>query len=418
MKKNKKFQQKYSDEFSLISDNDALDYIRLNIKRIRAHRRQFDIPVIAIAGAEGKTTTKRMLTSILSAHMNILETPPNCSTANGITTTLLELDSSYDAAILEMGIVDNQQFSLAIEAAEPNIAAVTNIGEAHLATLGDKFLIADAKTELIKSLPEDGIAVLNMDDDLVSALSAYSPTRRIIKFGLNSNAQFYANAIEYLGPDGIRFCINGYYAVHMPIYSSTSIYNALTATAIARALGIDFEDIIDALSHRFRMLQHRGNLLKSDNCYVLDYSYDATVNSVTKEMEAIIQFKNYAKKLVLIIGDIRYSGKKKELQHLKIGYIIAASPIDAVITVGENAKKIAEGIEKMNQIHKKEVISIDNPELLPEVLPNVLEDECCVMITGSRDLNLSHFVDHHFATQQQQTESPKKTSGKAKQLWR
>ncbi len=418
MKKNQKFQQKYSDEFSLISDKNTLDYIRLNIKRIRSHRRQFDIPVIAIAGAEGKSTTKRMLASILSAHMHILETPPNCSTANGITTTLLELDSSYDAVVLEMGIVDNQQFSLAIEAAEPNIAAVTNIGEAHLATLGDKFLIADAKTELIKSLPEDGIAVLNMDDDLVSALSTFSPTRRIIKFGLNSNAQFYANAIEYLGPEGIRFCINGYYAVHMPIYSSTSIYNALTATAIARALGIDFEDIIDALSNRFTMLQHRGNLLRSENCYVLDYSYDATVNSVTKELEAIVQFKNYAKKLVLVIGDIRYSGKKMDLQHLKIGYIIAASPIDTVITVGENAKKIADGIEKMSQVHKKEVISIDNPAKLPEVLPKVLDDECCVMITGSRDLNLSQFVDQHFAAQQQKTESLKKASGKVKQLLR
>jgi UDP-N-acetylmuramoyl-tripeptide--D-alanyl-D-alanine ligase len=416
VKKNKKFQQKYSDEFSLISNQDTLDYIRLNIKRIRSHRRLFEIPVIAIAGAEGKSTTKRMLASILSTRMNILETPPNCSTAHGITTTLLELDSTYDAVVLELGIVDNQQFSLAIEAAEPNIAAVTNIGEAHLATLGDKFLIADAKTELIKSLPEDGIAILNMDDDLVSALSAFSPTRRIIKFGLNSNAHFSANDIEYLGPDGIRFCINGYYAVHMPIYSSTSIYNALTATAIARALDIDFEDIIDALSNRFKMLQHRGNLLRSHNCYVLDYSYDATVNSVTKELEAIIQFKNYAKKLVLVIGDIRYSGKKKELQHLKIGYIIAASQIDAVVTVGQNARKIAEGIEKMSQIHKKEVISIDHPEKLPEVLPQVLEDGCCVMITGSRDLNLSYYVEQHFATQQEGPESKKKTPSILKQF--
>lgn len=396
-KTNNKYEQLYLEEISLLPEADAEAYIRLNLRRILAHRRQFDIPVIAIAGAEGKTTTKRMVSAILSQHMNLLETPPNCSTAHGVTSALLRLDESHDAALLEIGVIDNKQFKLAVEVAEPSIAAVTNIGEAHLATLGDKYLIADAKTELIRHLPEDGVAVLNIDDDLVSTLGNYAKTPRIIKFGLNTNAHFYASDIHYHGPAGISFKINGYYNIHLPVYSSTSIYNALTAIAIARSLGIDFEDIQHGLEKRFSLLRHRGNLLNEKGVYILDYTYDATVNAVTKELESLIQFKNFAKKLVLVIGDIRYSGPRSRLQHLKIGYIVAASPIDTVITVGKNARQIAEGLEKMNHSQKKNITTLDHPDELKAVLPNHLESDSCVLMMGSRDLALSKMVNQIFA---------------------
>jgi UDP-N-acetylmuramoyl-tripeptide--D-alanyl-D-alanine ligase len=299
----KKADQLYSDEISLLTPKELEDYVLLNLRKIHNYRRNFNIPVIGIAGLEGKTTTVKMLSAILSSKHKVLETPPNCSTTYGVTSTLLKLDQSHEFAIIEVGIVEPVQFERAVQVLEPTIAAITNIGESHLATYGDKYLIADAKLEMLRRLPRDGYAVLNIDDDLVSAMAKFSGTSNVIKFGLNKNAQFYASKIEYLGPDGIIFYVNGFYPFHLPIYSSAAIYNALTAISIARILGVEFSEIKEALETRFRLLEGTGNLIKHKKNYVLDYTYDATINSVHKACESLVQFNPYSKKLILVIGD-------------------------------------------------------------------------------------------------------------------
>lgn len=388
----KKTENLYSDEISLLSNKELEDYIRLNLRKISVHRRKFEIPVIGIAGAEGKTTTKRMLSAILRGDDNILETPPNCSTTSGVTSTLLKLNESHKYAILELGIVNPKQFELAVEVAEPNIAVITNIGEAHLATLGDKYLIADAKIELIRNLPEDGFAVLNIDDDLVSALGAHSPTPYIIKFGLNQNAHFFASKIEYLGPDGIVFYVNDFYRFHLPIYSTTSIYNALTAISVARVLGVEFEDIQKGLQERFSLIGNRGNLIRKKRLNILDYSYDATVNAVTKACESLSQFKKFSEKLVLVIGDMSNPGPDVENAHLKMGYYIAALPIDIVITVGKDARNIASGIERLNIKNKKTVLSCPDKPALNTLLKEAVGEGDTVLVIGSKALELEESV--------------------------
>ena len=207
-----------------------------------------------------------------------------------------------------------------------------------MASLGDKHLIADAKVELIRRLPEDGFAILNIDDDLVSAMGKFSPSSKIIKFGLNKNAHFFANKIEYLGPDGVVFYVNGFYDFHLPIYSSTSIYNALAAISVARILGFEFEEIKKRLKKNFSLLEHRGNLINLNKTYILDYTYDATINSVNKACESLMQFKQFSQKRILVIGDITNPGPDEKGTHLKMGYYIAALPIDVVVTIGEKAK--------------------------------------------------------------------------------
>ncbi len=384
----KSLEHLYLDEISLLSNKEFEDYIRLNLRKIRVHRRQFDIPVIGIAGSEGKTTAKRMLSAILSDRHPILETPPDCSTTSGVTSTLLKLNETHKYAVLELGIVESSQFEWAVRVAEPNVAVVTNIGEAHLASLGDKYLIADAKVELVRRLPEDGIAILNIDDDLVSGMGKFSPSSKILKFGLNKNAHFFANKIEYLGPNGIVFYVNGFYDFHLPIYGSTSIYNALAAISVARILGFEFEEIKHALEKNFSLLEHRGNLITHQDIHILNYTYDATINSVNKACESLAQFKPYSKKRVLVIGDLSNPGPDEKNVHLKLGYYIAALPIDVVVTIGENAKYVAEGIKKMN--HNKKVLkTCDGNDALIKAVQNHIEPQTTLLFIGSKDLKLS-----------------------------
>lgn len=383
----KKFDRLYSDEISLQPDAALEDYIQLNLRKVRSYRRKFDIPVIGIAGAEGKTTTKKMLSAILSPRYKLLETPRNCSTTSGVTSTLLKLDESHQIAVLELGIANPKQFLWAARVAEPNIAVITNIGEAHLASQGDKFLIADAKVELVRGLPENGFAVLNIDDDLVSGIGRFSPSPNVVKFGLNKSAQFFASDIRYLGPQGISFTVNGHYQFHMPIFGSTSIYNALAAISVARILKMDFSDIREGLEKRFSLPDGAGNLIRRDSYNILNYSYDATINSVSKACESLVQFKPFSKKLILVIGDIRDPGPDVVQAHLKTGYYIAALPIDTVITYGKNASLIAEGIKQMNHT-RKALEQCHNPQELVAAAGRHLEPDSTVLCIGSRELNM------------------------------
>ncbi len=384
----KEMEKLYSEEISLITSPEYTDYVLLNLRKIQEIRRSFNLPVIGIAGAEGKTTTKLMLSAILSQRGKILETPLDCDTASTVTSTLLKLNQDYRYAIIELGIINREQFKLAVEVAEPDIGLITNIGEAHLANLGDKFLIADAKVELIRQLPSTGFAVLNIDDELVSGMESFSPTRRIIKFGFNNSAHFYASDINYLGPEGMRFVVNNYYPFHLPIYSSTSVSNALSAISTARILGFEFDEIKKGLEQDFKLLPGRGDFINLGDIFILDHTYNATINAVTKACESLVQFKKFSKNSVLVLGSLEGLGKSSDKIHLNLGYYISALPIDTVITVGKDAKLVGDGIRKIN--HNKKIIRhCETPDSLTEVIGELLSPHTTLLMIGGRSLKLN-----------------------------
>ncbi|MGH1366043.1 MAG: Mur ligase family protein [Calditrichia bacterium] len=390
----KRTEQLYLDEISLLAqDEEAFEaYVRLNLRKIKKHRRKFNIPVVGISGTEGKTITKRMISAIFGEQRAILETPPDCSTASGVTSTLLRLSAEHELAMLELGIVNPEQFKNVVRIAEPTIGVVTNIGESHLANLGDKYTIADAKEELVRYLPRSGYAVLNIDDDLVTALSRFAPESRVVKFGLNQSAHFYASAIDYLGPDGIAFKVNDFYHFHMPIYSSSAVYNALTAIAVARLMGLPFEQIQQGLQERFSLYSRKGNLLRHKQNYILDYTYDATFNSVTKACESLVQFKPFSRKLTLVIGDMNKPGPHPDEAHLKLGYYVAALPIDSVVTLGENARHIIAGMKRLNKKDAVYEACGNHAEVLAHLKRNETEGTT-ILFTGKSDLEMQHLVD-------------------------
>ncbi len=390
-KDEQKLHRDYADELSLLASEDTEDYILLNLKKVLQHRQKFDLPVVGIAGAEGKSTTKRMLAKILEPFGPVLQTPIHCTTTTGVTTTLLKLNKNIRYALLELGIVNPVQFEMAVQVAQPNVAIITNIGEAHLATEGDRYLLADAKVELVRNLPPDGFAILNMDDDLVSAMERFSPTPRVIKFGLNPNAHFYASDLKYLGPDGIEFKVNNFYPIRLHVYNSGFIYNALAAIAAARVFGVDFEQIKHQLE-QFTVPEHRGNLISLNDVHVLDYTYDARMNSVNRAAESLVQFKPYAEKLVMVIGGVSDPGPRISESHLKIGFYLAALPIDVIIAVGEQGEDILRGIRQINHSHKI-LKHCPNVTDLPRILKPFLTPGTAVLLTGSRALKLEKIIE-------------------------
>ncbi|GAB4364296.1 MAG: hypothetical protein Kow0042_02800 [Calditrichia bacterium] len=377
----------YSEEISLTADAEYQDYVQLNLRKIKEFRQGFQVPVIGIAGTEGKTTTKLMLASILSQRGPILETPLDCDSASDITSTILKLNKQHKYVLIELGLINRDQFKMAVDVSLPTIGLITTIGESHLAGLGDKYSIADTNVELIRRLPPNGFASLNIDDELVSGMDALSPTPQVVKFGFNVNAHFYASHIQYLGPEGMEFFVNDYYKFHLPIYGSTSISNALAAVSIARVLGLEYDEIKTGLENNFKLLPGRGNLIDLKDVYILDYTYNATLNAVTKACESLVQFKNFSKNLVLVLGNLESVGKSVENIHLNLGYYISALPINVVITVGDNAKFVGEGIRRIN--HNRKVIShVAEPESLPQTILDYLTPHTTLLMMGEKSLNL------------------------------
>ncbi|MEJ2049774.1 MAG: Mur ligase family protein [Calditrichota bacterium] len=379
----------YSEEISLLTTPEHAEYVHLNLRKIKEFRHNFHLPVIGIAGADGKTTTKGMLSAILSKRGRVLETPLDCSSTSTVSSTLLKLNNSYKFALVELGIINPQQFKLAVEIAGPNIGIITNVGEAHLANLGDKFILADAKVELIRQLSTEGFAVLNIDDELVSGMESFSPTQRVIKFGFNTAAHFSASDIKYLGPDGIEFTVNNYYKFNLPVYSSTSVSNALAAISAARILNFDFEEIISALRDNFQLEKGRGDLISLRDIFILNHTYNATINSVTKACESLIQFRKFSRNSILVLGDIENLGSDKKDIHLNLGFYLSALPIDTVITVGDHAKLVGEGILKINHNNKRihHCLAVEN---ISETVLNMLTPHTTILMIGGKSLKLSN----------------------------
>ncbi len=384
----KNLEKLYADEISLLTPPEYSDYVNLNLKKIREFRRNFNIPIIGVAGTEGKSTTKRMLSAILSQRGPVLETPLDCDSASVVTSTLLQLEKQYQYGLLELGIINHQQFKLAVDVAEPNIGVITNIGEAHLARMGDKYKIADAKVELVRHLNPQDFAVLNIDDELVSGMESFAKTQRIIKFGFNQAAHFYATDIDFLGPDGVEFTLNNYYKFNLPIYGSTAVSNALAAIATARILNFEFEEIIEGLKKNFKLIPGRGNFTAIGDVQFLDHTYNATVNSVSKACESLVQFKKYSNNLILVLGSLEELGDETKEIHMKIGYYISALPIDVVLTVGNDARYVGDGIRQINH-NKKVVQHCEAPQEIPALVPKYIQPNTTLLMIGGRSLKLS-----------------------------
>lgn len=388
----KKLIDLYGNEISTDIPEDIYDYVYLNLKRIRKYREQFNIPIIGITGKHGKTITKKMLSTILSTKGKVLETPLYSRTATNVTSTLIQLSTDYQYAIIEFGIQYERQFKLAVDITRPTIGIVTNIGESHHAYLGNQKVVSEIKGEVIKALPKDGAAVLNYDDDMASYMGKFSHTQNVIKFGLNPNSHFSASDIEYLGSRGIRFKINTLYDAHLNIYSTSDVYNALGAIATAKILGIDIEESISVLEKNLTLPQGRGNLIKFKDFCLLDYSYDASPDSINKAARSLSSFKDFKKKLIMIVGELGDYEGKTDTYHLSAGYFLGALPIDTFITVGDKAKLIADGVKKVNG-SKKDIQSASKDENnIVEILKKVLVPNSIVMITGNHIQNLGETV--------------------------
>lgn len=356
-------------------------------------RRSFKSPVIGVTGNYGKTTTLAMINAVLSKYGRVLRSKKGVGNWKYNLETLEKLSPDYDFALFEYDFVRGNNFGEILRLIKPNIGIVTNFGDAHLSYLGNMIDIALQKSEVVKYLARDGTAILNRDDDLCSSLSEYISVKKIIRFGLSHNADYYATDVEHHGPEGTRFKVNGKHELTLPLFSLMDIYNFLAALGALVSLDFPLKQVLEDFEENLVIPDGRGKLHSVNGFHFIDESYSATPRTVAKATRALVGFKPYVKDLVFIVGDMAESGPNIEEQHLNMGYFISALPIDHLITVGPYAQFIGKGVSLI-QSKGKTVNNCNTIDDILTTLDKVLKNKAAIAVQGIGQVGMRRLLKH------------------------
>jgi UDP-N-acetylmuramoyl-tripeptide--D-alanyl-D-alanine ligase len=298
--------------------------------------KKFTAPRIGVTGSVGKTTVKEMIAAALSPLGPILKTPASQNNETGVPKTLLQMNSAHQAVVIEMGMRGAGQIKYLCEIAKPTIGVVTRISENHLELLGSQKAIADAKGELLESLPENGLAILNADDPFFEYLQAKARCE-VLSYGAESEASLIANEIVR-GEAGWDFRVSGV-PVHIPSPARHDVGNALAALAVAQALGVPLTEAAAQLS-LYTSEPMRMEIMKTNwGGTILNDAYNAAPASVRSALETLTALGEGRK--IAFLGDMRELGDASPAAHLALGETIdALGGLDALYTVGALAAQI------------------------------------------------------------------------------
>jgi len=354
-----------------------------------AHRNALDLRVIAITGSVGKTTVKDMLAAILEQGWRTLKSRGNYNTEIGVPLTLLELEASHQAAVVELAMRGRGQIAYLARMARPQVGVVTKIGLSHLELLGSKDAIAESKAELVEALPADGAAVLNADDEYFEVLAARSAAP-VVSFGMNDGADVRVSEVE-VAPDGrLRVRLTGHLIEAEIICGAVGRHHALNIAAAAAAVvsaGAPAEWVAMGLA-AYATGEMRGRIVEAPGGYtVVDDSYNAAPDSMRAALELLADLPGHRKWAVL--GDMKELGDASLEAHHELGRSVAKAGLTGLVTVGELSHHIAEGAREVGLVEVTE--ATDNATAAELLAPRLATGDV-VLVKGSRAMHMEEIV--------------------------
>lgn len=304
-----------------------------------------DLTIIAITGSYGKTSTKFMIRDLLSERYSVCSTPGSYNTPMGICKVINnDLEARHQVLVLEMGARYEGNIEELCDIAEPDIAVVTNVGIAHLETFGSQDAIARTKSTLVKRAKSGGKAILNADDERVSAMADLRDDLEIIKVGLESG-DIRAENIAY-GPDGMTFTVTTGEEDEkfvMQLLSAHNVQNMLFAVGVAKVMGLRLTTMAMAAA-RMEPVEHRLELKQQGDITVIDDAFNSNPVGAKNAVEMLVEF-NSGRRIIITPGMIEL-GELQEEKNREFGQQIGRANLDLVLLVGENqTKAIREGIK-------------------------------------------------------------------------
>lgn len=354
----------------------------------RYWRQQFDVRVIGITGSVGKTSTKELVHAVLSQKFSTLKTAANMNNEIGLPLTVLRLNNSIAQAVLEMGMYDRGEISLLCDIAKPQVGVVTNIGPVHMERVGSIEGIVAAKRELIESLPADGLAILNYDDELVMSMQRSSKAP-VFTYGLSPGADLWASNIQSMGLDGIRFSLhyqNEAWHVHVPLLGRHSVHTVLRAAAVGLSSGMQWSEIIRGLQgvrDQLRLVTVHG----PHDSLIIDDTYNASPDSVIAALNLLNDLDG---RRIAVLGDMLELGAAEEESHRLVGRraLVVAHKL---VTIGDRGRLIAEEALASGMPAENVTIVADAAKATA-VLEKMIQPNDVVLIKGSLGMRMDQIV--------------------------
>lgn len=345
---------------------------------------------IGITGSVGKTSTRDMVYSILKEEFSTLKTEGNFNNNIGLPLTLTRL-TNEQAAVIEMGMNHLGEISYLSNITKPNISVITNVGTAHIGQLGSRENILKAKLEITDGMNEDGILIINNDNDLLHNYYLENP-KNIVTIGIDNNSDFMAlniNLYSNYSTFDIKY-LGKCYAIYCPVPGKAFIYNSLVAFAVATLLHVETPKITNGIKN-FELTKNRMEIIElKDNIKLINGVYNASVDSMKSNIDIL---KNQVgNRKIAVLGSMLELGKYSKELHEEVGRMVAQNHIDILITVGTDAKYIAQS--SINSGMKSDNVYVFNEnEKAINLLKNILTFDDVLLLKASNGLNFKEIVD-------------------------
>jgi UDP-N-acetylmuramoyl-tripeptide--D-alanyl-D-alanine ligase len=359
----------------------------------RAWRERFSVPLVAITGSSGKTTTKEMLTAIASLSRKVLATTGNLNNQIGLPHTIFGLRPEHELAIVEMGTNSPGEIAKLAAIARPNIGLITNIGQAHLEGLGSLEAVREEKGSLFSSMNGQGTAIFNHDDEMIGVL-AQRWQGNGIRFGLRDGADVTATRIESASLEGSRFnlIIGGIgIPVRLSVPGRHNVLNALAAAAAATALGFDRHEIAEGLA-RFHPVPGRMEIRALGNgAFLIIDTYNANPLSVQEALKTLQGLRGTGRGVV-ILGDMLELGERAAELHARVGAQIVKTGVETVFLKGDLSRSTAAGATAAGLAGEK-IVFFDDPQSVVRSLRARLDKGDWILVKGSRRMKMEKVAE-------------------------
>lgn len=356
------------------------------------YRNKFPVPFVGITGSVGKTSTKDMVACAVGTRYRVLKTEGNFNNEIGVPLTVLNLNSTHEAAVVEMGMSSIGEISRLTAIVKPHIAIITNIGISHIEKLGSRQNILKAKMEILEGLDRDGLVILNGDDTLLRGARSFVSFRTKL-YGLEEECDYQAYNIKALGEDGSDFDIlvgGSEYRVHVPLPGIHNVYNALAAIAAGCELKVPMKDIVSGIS-QFSPSKMRLNIFERDGIKIIDDVYNANPQSMEAAIGVLCDISEGARKIA-VLGDMLELGDWAGKAHYDVGKFAAGKGVDYIITVGQNARQIAQGALE-GGCGKERTASFGTIEEALKYANEIITQGDIILVKGSRGMKMEGIVN-------------------------
>jgi UDP-N-acetylmuramoyl-tripeptide--D-alanyl-D-alanine ligase len=342
-------------------------------------RSQFTIPVIAVTGSVGKTTTKELISAVLSRQGRVLKSQANFNNEIGVPKTLLELDASHDFAVVEMGMRGPGEIALLSQIARPDIAVITNVGTAHIGRLGSEQAIAHAKCELLQAMPASSVAILNQDDRRLIGTAASVWQGKVVTYGLQGGD------LQGHLPDPTTLNVKGM-TLPLPLPGRHNALNYLAALAVAQVLHIDWSGLTEGLAVDLPQGRARRYPLPGD-ITLLDETYNAGLESMTAALHLLAETPG--RRRIAVLGTMKELGDRSPEFHHQVGALVRQLQLDGLLILADAAESqaMAAGASPLA------AVQCSSHEELVQRLQAIVQPGDRILFKASRAVGLDRVVE-------------------------